>query len=99
MKVIYGKRQSGKTTKLIKLSAKKWYYIVCSTKQECTRIALSARQLGLDIPFPITFHEFINGQFNYGGGIKGFLIDRADYLLQTLAREVPIEAISIDKGD
>jgi len=93
MKVISRPRGMGKTTELIKMSAKENQYIVCSTYNDCTRVFRQAQSLGLDIPFPITFDEFIRREY-YGKGIKGFLIDNADLLLQHMS-SVPIEAVTI----
>jgi len=92
MEIIYKPRQLGKTTEIIKLSAKNGGYIVCMSHSEAERVFQQARTMKLNIPFPITFHEFITGEY-YGKGIKSFLIDNAEILLQQISR-VPIEAIS-----
>ena len=95
MKVILGHRQTGKTVKLIRMSAKTNTYIVASSQQEASRIFRKAKELGLNIPLPITFNEFISHGY-YGKGINGFLIDNADYLLRSLST-VPILAVSMTK--
>lgn len=91
-KIILGE-YAGKTKQLIEMSSKDWLYIVCMDDKEVERISSFANELGLDIPFPITFNEFKNS-FYYGKHIKGFLIDNADMLLKTLTR-VPIKAITM----
>ena len=96
MRMIYRPRGEGKTTELIKISAEKQQYIVCINQMECSRIFSQARLMGLDIPFPITFDEFIKREY-YGKGIKGFLIDNADQLLQYMS-SVPVEAITVCQG-
>lgn len=93
MRIIVTGRQSGKTTKLIKIAAEKNLYIVCSTKGECGRINGMARELELHIPFPITFEEFMEHKY-YGRGIGGFLIDNVEHLLQRMT-EVPIYGITM----
>ena len=94
MEIIIQKRQHGKTKRLIEESAKSGGYIVCRDKHECARISMVARDLGLKIPFPISFDEFTRKEY-YGRGIKGgFLIDQADDLLQSMS-VVPIKAISL----
>lgn len=51
MKIICGKRQSGKTVEAIKLAAKTGSYMACSSQRECYRVAELARKLGYEIPF------------------------------------------------
>jgi len=99
MKVIYRPREAGKTTELIKLAAADekgdCKYIVCATQADCTRIAEQAKEMGVNIWYPITFLEFLSGLY-YGRNIKSFLIDDVDRLLLRLSR-VPIEAITLTK--
>ena len=84
----------GKTTDLMKISAENNYYIVCSLRREADRMFHDAREIwGLDIPLPITFDEFIKGEY-YGKGIKGFLVDNAELLIQRMSR-VPVFAITV----
>ena len=94
MEVIYRSRGQGKTTDLIKMSAEKGYYLVCSTMSRVKWTANHARELGLDIPFPLTFDEFIQREY-YGKGIKGFVIDDADQLLQYMS-SVPVFAVALN---
>lgn len=97
MKVIIGPRATGKTTKLIEIAAEGFYYIVCRTKEHSGLIFQEAKRMELDIPFPITFDEFRNGRF-HGKGIRGFVIDDAEVLLQYLAGSVPVKAVSLFDG-
>ena len=93
MKVILKPNMSGKTTELIKQSGKEWKYIVCISRDEATRIQGQSIKLKIDIPFPITFHEFIKGDY-YPHGIKGFLLDNVDMWLQSLS-SVKIDTITL----
>lgn len=93
MKKIIAKRGGGKTTELIKISAENGYYIVCHQKQECQRISKQAERMGLKIPFPITFSEFVDKDY-HSPGIKGFLIDNADMLIEYMSL-APIAAITM----
>ena len=93
MEIIIQKRSQGKTKRLIDESAKSGCYIVCSNQAECARIARVASDLGLKIPFPISYNEFVRREY-HARGIKGFLIDQADHLLQWMSH-VPIKAISL----
>ena len=93
MKIIYKPRNSGKTTELIKIAAKGFYYIVCANYKVVQRIANQARDMKLDIPFPVTFDEFIRREY-YARGVNGFVIDEADRLLQYMS-SVPVDAITL----
>jgi len=93
MKIINKPRCTGKTTELIKIASEENSYIVCRHEHEARRIAEQAESMGLNINFPITFNDFIQHRF-FEGGINSFLIDCADGLLQGLAGNVPIKAIT-----
>jgi hypothetical protein len=84
-------RQGGKTTELIQLAAEHRAYIVCLNMREAQRIAGQAKKAGLDIPFPLTVEEFSRGDF-YSRGIRGFLFDNLDVMLERLAHGVPVIA-------
>ena len=94
MKIIAKPRKSGKTVELIKMSAKSHSYIVCQNQRDSSRIFAMAKEKGLDINFPITYGEFINNRY-CGKGIKGFLIDDIDILIQYMCRDAGIEAVTI----
>lgn len=96
MDLIYKPRMSGKTTELIQRAAKDWLYIVCLNRREVERVAEEASRMGQDIPFPITFKEFVRGEFSSKHGrIKGFLIDNVDVMLAHAARGVPVVAVTM----
>lgn len=97
MKIIAKERNSSKTTECIKLSAENWYYIVCHNSAECHRIAREAITMELRIPYPITFDCFIRKNY-HSQGIKGFIIDNAEWLLQKMTT-VPIEVISLSTNN
>lgn len=93
MKVEYRPRRHGKTIEAIKKAAETGSYIVCLNQKESHRIAETARSMGIDINFPITFDEFLKGQY-CGRNIKGFVIDNADMFLQHLT-SAPINLITL----
>lgn len=95
MQIILRKKQMGKTAELIRMSAETLAYIVVPTKNDASKVSQMAKEMGLDIPFPLSFDEFIRGQY-YGKNIKGFLIDNADMLLQYMSKGVAIKAISLN---
>jgi hypothetical protein len=93
MEKIIEPRKSGKTTLLINKSAASGDYIVCEDNKNAIIIKRRALDMGLNIPCPITYEEFINKRY-FGKNIKGFLIDNADYFLQYLSH-IPIHAITM----
>jgi hypothetical protein len=88
MNIIASGRKTSRTTRLIErcieLNAQgELCYIVCYSQEEAGRVFQKARELGQDIPLPISFEEFLG--YNYSSrNIKHFLIDNADVLLQSL---------------
>ena len=79
MKIIRTEKGKGKTTELIKQSARDWSYILCMNKENAHYIYDMAREMGFDIPYPITIAEL---PFR---GFKGsVLIDEIDCILPTL---------------
>ncbi len=89
---------AGKTRELLKRSSENGFYIVCSSKNEAEKISRIAQERGLKIPFPITHDEFKAQRF-CGRGIKGFLIDNADMLLQSMGGGVEVGAITMTGGE
>lgn len=93
MKKLIRESAGGKTTKLVKESAETGYYIVCFDKKEVKNVIMLARHLNLSIPYPITHDEFLEGGYS-GKKIKGFLIDDADRLLDSITT-IKIQTISM----
>jgi len=92
MRLIIKGKGHGKTEELMRLSAENWHHMVVRDQAEVDRIWGLARDKDIDIPQPITFDQFMGG--HYGTGIKGFLIDNADFLLRAITGP-PIMAISM----
>lgn len=93
MKIIIRGRQQGKTTELIKLAAEEWLYIICPSKMQACNVAKQAIDLGVDIPYPLTWLDYVNGNY-YGKGINGFAIDNLDMCIQHMS-SVPVKAITL----
>ena len=91
-KVLIGPPKSGKTTELIKLSAKEGGYIVCRSFKEVDQIAAEAKMIGLNIPFPMTYREAIehNGRVN----IKIYINDLLCFAME--ATRLTIEAVTFE---
>ena len=83
MKKIISPTASGKTTELIKISSKLWHYIICRNSVARESIVQQAKEMGLDIPFPITYRESQVTETK-GKWVKGYLLDDADEFLQTV---------------
>lgn len=69
MRIIYGPAGSGKTMQLIRIAAKHNYYMVVKDMEEARRVNTEAHKLGFNIPFPLTYREFLEGEY-YKQGIK-----------------------------
>jgi hypothetical protein len=85
MELIVGGRRTGRTTLLIQRCAEaekrgEISYIVCQSHQQAYAIATKAKEMGLMIGFPITYHEFL-GKTYYGRNIKNFFLDNLEILL------------------
>lgn len=98
MKVILRPRQTGRTQELIRMCSEaekrgEVSYLVCSSQEEASRIYQEAEKLKLAIAFPITYYEFIKGQYA-GRNIENFYFDNADRFLQSLTR-VHIRAVTM----
>lgn len=100
MNRVIRKRGGGKTTKLIKLSAKTGDHIVCADASIAYHLRMQARAMKLEIPLPLTYREFITGRCKRLG-IRSVLIDNAEYLIDYIARfnGVNINAVSFSISD
>lgn len=87
MKTVLGQIGSGKTTEIIKESAKNGYYIICADQARIRYVLNLAKTLGLNIPCPATFSELLSGRFGRGRDRPGILIDDADSLLNNLVNQ------------
>ena len=95
-KLILGDRQSGKTTELIKESARTGAYIVVSCRKEAHNVFGSAKELGLNIPFPLTVAEVIYESPSSYIFQKGILIDNLERILCRLFKYITINAATVD---
>lgn len=95
-KLILGDRQSGKTTELIKESARTGAYIVVSCKNEARNVFMSAKELGLNIPFPLTVADVMSESPSSYIFQKGILIDDLERVISHLLRYITIHAATVD---
>lgn len=94
MKIISRPRGSGKTTELIKISARTGFPIVCRDYDEAARIFHVAQSLGKNIPHPITMKDISSADTFNTIKNKGFLIDELFSVIAPLFRGIPIWAVS-----
>lgn len=95
MELIIKGRGKGKTTELIKRSAATQTYILTTNKQRARAVFLQAREMGLDIPYPVTIDEYFSTHGFTGSFIKSVYIDDADDVLKHIFCRVGIETITI----
>ena len=100
MDILIGKRQYGKTTHLIRRSSDEWVYILTSNYPRASEIFNMAKNMNLDIPYPVTVDEYLKSGFK-GSSITrdGILIDDADQILQMIFAGLPIKCITISDSD
>lgn len=97
-KVIVGDRRSGKSSELIRLSASKGIYILVSNKKRAHALAAQAREMGINIPFPVTLHEWLQSSTRFHGSVirrDGLLIDDIDAVIRELFSPININAVTI----
>lgn len=97
MKVIYRRTGNDKTIDTILACAKDNGYIVCFNREEADRVHKLSAELGLNIPLPITFNDFLGQRYNVRG-VKNFYIDNVDMCLQSIS-SVPIKLLTATKDD
>jgi hypothetical protein len=86
--------RAGKTTELIKHCAKHGGTIVTHNTFLVKRIEKMVTDLGLEIPKPITYAEFIEARYRGRRDIPEFYIDDAEKLLQSMSH-IPVTAITL----
>lgn len=102
MDIIIGKRQTGKTTELIRRSAKEQICILVADKNRAGIVFKMAIELGFVIPYPVTVEDYFKGDKFRGSCIRqeGVLIDDADDVLKMIFKEIPVRGIALtDHGD
>lgn len=93
MKIYAAERQTGKTTMLIKESAKTGAIIIAPTYCMCNYIMGLAHGLKLDIPTPITVTQYVQILVNGGlGKSQKYLVDE----LQMMFSQMNIEAATVN---
>jgi hypothetical protein len=98
MKVLFLSNPTSRIEKLIQKSHLSHYTIVCVDEEHAREVEEYAIVNGYTIPKPITFTAFKRRVKPVE--CTGFLIDRADKLLERIAGpELPVEAITMGPQD
>lgn len=87
MKIINLGRGQGKSTRLLYASEFQNIPILCGTFENKMYLMSRAKQLGLEIPEPITSSELLNRR-DKSKSINEWLIDEAHWVLQCLLNEI-----------
>lgn len=95
-KLIFGDRGSGKTTELIEESAKTGAYIVVPTRIRARNVFRSAKELGLNIPYPLIIVDVIHVPPSSDIFQKGILIDNLEEIVCHLFNYITIHAAMVD---
>lgn len=100
MEIICKSRGNGKTTELIEKINKIDGYnlIICKDIRECQRLWKIIQEKEYKIPMPISFDDFLNNRY-CGRNVNVLAIDNADLLLQYIARDVEVSAITLTKKE
>lgn len=94
-KIYASGRGTGKTTALIEECSKYNHaLIVVPNKARALNVAKMAREMMLDIPFPITFSELLYGYY-HGKPEDAFLFDDLIECLSLITGGVPIAAVAL----
>ena len=94
-KLIIGKRQTGKTELLIKESAEKQIPIICMSSSHSKEIERRAKEMGLDIPYPVP--ASYTGLKEFIRPYNSVIVDDATVILRYLLGK-NIDAIAINTG-
>lgn len=92
MEIIYGGRQTGKTTELVKLSSKNNIPIIVPTINERQHIINIAKDLELKIPQPLVYYKNIDISRH-----NSVYVDNIETLLSAIL-EVHISGITINNN-
>ncbi len=93
MMIVCEPRGAGKTTLLAKYAKDNDFYLVVAGRVEEGRIRHLLKE---NAPKMLTFEEFLHRRY-HSPGIKGFVIDNVDLLLQEMSPSIQIFGISLSK--
>lgn len=97
-KILQGGRNSGKTLALIQESARTGIYIMVRNRERALQLSKQAREMGYDIPFPVTIQEWLQSPSRFGGSVirrDGIYIDDVDDVFREIFRPLKINAVTM----
>lgn len=93
--IIVADRCTGKTRHLIqKCSQDEYSLIVCPNGMMCNYTFKEAESMGVKIPMPITFEDFVSGKFS-SRNVNKFYFDELGISLSGMAKGIPIDTVII----
>jgi hypothetical protein len=99
MKITIGPRHSGKTTRMIMESAKTGSYILVATKCQADCVYKQTKEMGINIPYPVTISEVITGRKYFDNKYMkehGVLVDEAQSVLHIALCDIPIRGMTLN---
>lgn len=99
MDIYVGARRSGKTATLIKKSAETGAYIVVANKNQACSVYRQAKEMGYNIPFPVTISEITTGRKYIDVSYmkkRGVLIDELQSVLDIAFCGIPIHGATLN---
>ena len=96
--LIIGGRGNGKTLHLIKRAHEEWLYILVRDPVTARNLFKHAKEMKLDIPFPITINEYLRSGKLKGSSARrdGILIDNINDIFLRLFDGVPVHEMTLD---
>ncbi|MDD2433759.1 MAG: hypothetical protein WC196_01970 [Bacilli bacterium] len=91
MKIILGSRSSGKTKRLLELSAMNRVPILCETQARVERLLTKAKGYGYQIPLPVSLDQL-------DPKIKEVYVDEIDLVFEHLTK-LKLGALTLNKDD
>lgn len=93
MRIILGPPRSGKTTKLVRLSAASGAPIVTRDVRQVSKVLNLAQRLNLTIPKPMTYDEFLKRDYTTAT-FRSVLVDDVEALVLRLSK-VQVDALTV----
>ena len=97
-KILQGGRRSGKTLALIQESARTGIYIMVANRERALQISNQAREMGYNIPFPVTVHEWLQSPDRFSNSVirrDGIYIDDVDNVFRVIFYPLKINAVTM----
>lgn len=97
-KILQGGRSSGKSLALIQESARTGIYIMVRNRERALQLSKQAREMGYNIPFPVTVQEWLQSPDRFGSSVirrDGIYIDDVDDVFREIFKPLKINAVTM----